>query len=84
MHASWTAAAYAEGMRGCSGQRLVAGDVRKDMAVHACAQVSTLERIYADGKQKYAAHQMFLPTNRTMKKANFAATASADEWRDTY
>ena len=46
--------------------------------------MSTLERIYADGKQKYGAHQMFLPTNRTMKKANFAATASADEWRDTY
>ena len=47
-------------------------------------QVSTLERIYVDGQQKYGAHQMFLPTKRDMKKANFAATSSADEWRDTY
>jgi hypothetical protein len=50
----------------------------------AHAQVSTLERIYADGRQKYGAHQMFLPAKRVMKKANFAATSSADEWRDTY
>ena len=48
------------------------------------AQVSTLERIYADGRQKYGAHQMFLPATRVMRKADFSATASADEWRDTY
>ena len=39
-----------------------------NMTICACAQVSSLERIYADGKQKYGAHQMFLHASRTMRR----------------
>lgn len=50
--------------------------------------VSTLEKIYDQGKQKYAPHQMFLqPGARrvpTKKPSAQMHAASADELRDTY
>ncbi|CAK0781962.1 hypothetical protein CVIRNUC_005517 [Coccomyxa viridis] len=45
--------------------------------------VSTIERIYADCRQKYAAHQMFLPAKRSMKVSR-VEQRSVDELRDTY
>ncbi|CAL8468340.1 g7880 [Coccomyxa elongata] len=45
--------------------------------------VSTLEQIYANGRQKYAAHQMFVSPNRAVKPS-YVQPASADEFRDTY
>ena len=45
--------------------------------------VSTIERIYADRQQKYAAHQMYLPAKRSMKVSS-VEQRSADELRDTY
>jgi hypothetical protein len=45
--------------------------------------VSTLEQIYANGRQKYAPHQMFVNPNRSVKPS-YIQSASADEFRDTY
>ena len=45
--------------------------------------VSTIERIYADRQQKYAAHQMFLPAKRSIKVSRLEQR-SVDELRDTY
>ena len=45
--------------------------------------VSTIERIYADRRQKYAANQMFMPAKRSMKLSR-VEQRSADELRDTY
>lgn len=45
--------------------------------------VSTIERIYADSRQKYAPHQMFMPAKRSAKVSN-VEHRSADELLDTY
>jgi hypothetical protein len=57
------------------------------VAVAFLQPVTTLEKIYDNGLQKYAPHQMFVPANRggvTSKKPTFLPPASADEFRDTY
>lgn len=46
--------------------------------------VSTLEQIFANGRQKYAPHQMFVSPNRAVKPSAYRQSASADEVMDTY
>ena len=45
--------------------------------------VTTVERIFDNGQQKYAPHQMFLSTARKMNVPG-ADFASLDEMKDTY